>query len=513
MSMTPPSRFASSGAADGARVPFNPRLQSGVVAPPESLLDVSGRQKVSLHQNIFDADFEYGLQPLRWETLAVNGGTAVALSASGGIALTATTAANSTVIRQSRPYHRYQPGKSLYMATAIQFGTQAPNSFQRVGLFDDGNGAFFEQDGTGQIFCVIRSDVNGLPVDTRIPQSQWNRATGLPATVDPNSNLVLDFTAIQMLWLEYAWYGAGTIRFGVLINGVPIILHQISRGNTTGAISPWSRTGNLPARYEIRHIGVTLLQTIMHWGVSVILEGRSDDQRGFTYTYGTAPGVRRTVPLNSTRFPLLSFRMRTMGTILEANSATSGTTTTLTRTGAGWTVNAFIGRFVLVTTASGPRMGRIQSNTADTLTITDSVLGAPLDAAVTAGAYQIGYPSRGQLLPRQLIISATSLATVELIVNPTTLTGANFASLVSLGSPNSFAERDVSATALVGGEVVFAFTAPAGGSGLLQLELENLFPLFSNIRGTATDIMTLAVSTPGTASDVAAHIICQEAMS
>lgn len=512
MSMTPPSRFTSSGVAE-TRVPFNPILQSGVVAPPDALMDVSGRQKVTLHQNIFDADFEYGTQPLRWDTLAANGGTVAALPASGGIGLTATTTANSAVIRQSRPYHRYQPGKSLYMATAVQFGVQAANSFQRVGIFDDGNGAFFEQDGTGRIFCVLRSDVDGLPVDTRVVQTSWNRATGLPATLDPNSSLVLDFNRIQMLWIEYAWYGAGTVRFGVIINGVPVILHQSSRGNAAGAVTPWSRTGNLPVRYEIRHIGVTTQQTIMHWGVSVILEGRSDDQRGFTYTYGTAPGARRTVPLSSTRFPLLSFRMRPMGVILESNTSTSGSTNTLVRTGAGWTVNQFAGRYVLIQTGSGPRMARIQSNTTDTLTFTDAVLGGALDVGPTTSAYQIGYPSRGQLLPRQLIISATSLATVELIVNPTSLTGASFASLVSLGSANSFAERDVSATALTGGEVVFAFTAPAGGSGLLQLELANLFPLFTNIRGTVPDIMTLAVSTPGTASDVAAHIICQEAMS
>ena len=31
-------------------------------------MDVFGRLKISRHQNIYDADFEYGSQPLRWES-------------------------------------------------------------------------------------------------------------------------------------------------------------------------------------------------------------------------------------------------------------------------------------------------------------------------------------------------------------------------------------------------------------------------------------------------------------
>lgn len=58
-----------------------------------------------------------------------------------------------------------------------------------------------------------------------------------------------------------------------------------------------------------------------------------------------------------------------------------------------------------------------------------------------------------------------------------------------------------------------SFTAPAGGSGLQQLDLSQLFPLYTNIKGNVPDILTLAITTTGTASDVGAHFICQEAMS
>jgi len=126
---------------------------------------------------------------------------------------------------------------------------------------------------------------------------------------------------------------------------------------------------------------------------------------------------------------------------------------------------------------------------------------------------------RGQLLPQTLLVSADALCVVELIAstpgNSVSLQGASFAALSSLGSPNSFASRDVTATGLAGGEVVYAFTAPVGGSGLLQIDLSNFFPILNTIKGNQPDILTVAVTTNATtgAANVGAHIICQEAMS
>ena len=78
----------------------------------------------------------------------------------------------------------------------------------------------------------------------------------------------------------------------------------------------------------------------------------------------------------------------------------------------------------------------------------------------------------------------------------------------TLGSNYSYAERDVSATALSGGEVVFAFVSP--NNQLQCIDLSNLFPLFNNIRGNQPDILTVAVT--GTAN-VGCHFVGQEAMS
>jgi len=328
-----------------------------------------------------------------------------------------------------------------------------------------------------------------------------------------------------MLFIEYAWYGAGMIRFGVFIDGEPFVLHQIGFGNRVSQSTPWSRTGNLPVRYELRNVGVTASgESLIHYGVSVCVEGGVDDQRGFTYSYGMAAATpRRTVAANTTRFPVLSVRARVMGSqeYTQASSAiTAGTTTSLTATGTPWTANQWRGRALQYIVAGVSYTARITSNTTGALTIADIVTGGALAVAPVAGQnYAIGLINRGQLLPRRLLISSSALARVELIASipgsPVVLTGASFQALSGLGSPNSFAERDVSATAYSsGGEVVLAFTAPAGGSGLLDISLDNLLPLVNTILGATPDTVTIAVSTPvGVSADVGADLICQEAMS
>lgn len=489
---------------------------------PSQSLDVVGRLKMSRHQNIYDADFEYGPQPLRWETLTTTGGSIVHLPDQGGVRLAVTNANGAAVVRQSRPYHRYQPGKTMYMASACLFGTPDVNNRQRVGYFDDSNGMFFEQGppGTGNplgISVVVRSDIGGVVTDTKVDLQQWNG--------DQSVIQRIDWTRIQMLWLEYAWYGAGTLRWGIVLNGEPVVLHQIGFGNRAGQTVPWARTGNLPVRYELRNVGVTTANNnnFIHYGVSVLVEGGVDDQRGFTYAYGMAPTTpRRQVVTATTRFPVLSIRNRVMGTqeYTQASAAiSSGTTTSLVVSGTPWTVNQWRGRCVSYVNTGVTYCARITSNTNNTLTLADIVTGGAMAAAPVAGQnYTIGLVNRGQILPRNLMVSSDQVGIFEIIVSvpgsPVALTGATFTGLSTLGSTNSFAERDVSATALTGGEVVMAFTAPAGGSGLQQIDLSNLFPLFNTIRGDNPDILTLAfTNNSGATANVGAHFICQEAMS
>jgi hypothetical protein len=98
--------------------------------------------------------------------------------------------------------------------------------------------------------------------------------------------------------------------------------------------------------------------------------------------------------------------------------------------------------------------------------------------------------------------------------NPVVLTGSNFVPMTSLGSSNSFATRDISATGMNSGsgEVVYAFVSPAN-SGLQVFDLSNFFPLYTTIKGNLPDILTLAVTTSGSGAKIGAYLVGQEAMS
>jgi len=497
--------------------------------PSEKTSDNFGRQKVTIHQNVYEADFEYGPQPLRWESLTYGSASIQHVPSLGGIQMQVGTGSNDIAVRQSRPYHRYQPGKTMYMSANANFGAPVANNYQRVGFFDDNNGAFFEQGVTSSLnpsgmWVCLRSDsslTGSLPVDVKVPLNQWN---GDLATAKS-----LNWSAIQMIWIEYAWYGAGTVRFGVTANSEQYVLHTFNTANS--GTFPWSRTGNLPVRYEVRNSGsaalpVTAPTTFFHFGVSVVVEGGRDAQRGFTYSYGINPTTPRgrTVPAGSFRYPVLSIQNRPMGTIEYTNTQAAiaaATTSSITVSGTPWTANQWLGKYVFFNT--GSQTARIISNTNNTINFVDGITGLPqTQSAQTVSAntqYTIGLVNRGQILPLNLVISTDNICTVELISsapgNPIVLTGSVFTSMANLGSPNSFGTRDITATGMNSGsgEVVYAFVAPAGGSGLQTFDLSNFFPLYNTIRGNLPDILTVAVSTTNTGSSVGCHFVAQEAMS
>ena len=587
---------------------------SGITSAPQRLRDIVGKLKVSESQNLFEADFEYGLQAMRWENFVAGAGSVVQVSNTGGVLMSVSTLVGDMAIRQTRPYQRYQPGKTMYMSSGFVFGSAFTNQRQRVGFFDDGNGVFWEQSDptTANPFgmgFVYRSDSTGAPTDTRIDYTQWS---------DPyNIKSSINFNLIQMIWVEYAWYGAGLLRWGVMLNGEPYPLHQIGIGNKASQTGPWSRTGNLPIRYELRNVGATAAGSMYHYGVSVIAEGRIDTQRGFTYPYAIIGS--KSPAASSTRVPILSMRYRAMGTLeygidaaysgangslptggsAIASVTQSSTATTVNLTGTPLVAGAWVGKYlfargataavtsvtasagsavlnttanpnymnlgrwitisgatgnttvngtfqvtavtngtitvtgssitsgavtgtVVYTTGQGG-MGRITANTTSSLTVVDNVLSGggitfPMVVPPAAGGnYILGLIDRGQILPQTLSVYASQNCTLELITSTTTspvaLTGANWTTLYSTGSLNSFGEKDTSATALTGGEVVYATPLPSSG-GLQSFDLSQFFPLYNTIAGNQPDILSLVVTTGGSFSgNVGASIIGQEAMS
>jgi len=437
---------------------------------PQRLRDVVGKLKVSQSQNIYDADFEYGVQPLRWEQFVQNvSGQAYIVQNPGLGGVSMNIGGGNTpgdiTIRQSRPYHRYQPGKTMYMASNVNFGSSVSGQTQRVGIFDDSNGIFFLQSGQpyagnpGAMYVVIRSDSGGVPVDQVFPCEAWNG----------NKNIInaIDWTKVQMIWMEYAWYGAGALRWGVVINGEPWILHQVGTGNGvvngTVQVKPWSRTGNLPVRYEQRDNGSNAQSLMTHYGVSVLIEGGIDKQRGFTYSYGNyAASQNRTLGANVIRYPAMSFRMRAVGADIfdQTNAAcTGGTAQTLTISAATPAINSVVGQAnggqALVTFASAhgyavtnpanansPAQYVTLSSFTETASITGySIASTTLTVTtITAGAIQSGMSLTGTGITSGSTIVAQLTSTGSAVGSQAYASGgAVGTSIVTLAAGTSFA--------------------------------------------------------------------------
>ena len=119
-----------------------------------------------------------------------------------------------------------------------------------------------------------------ITVDARIPQSGFNidKADGTGI-----SGFQLDINKILMWYIDYAWYGAGTVRFGVKDqDGEITYLHKFVHGNNK--IEAYFRAGNLPIRYEVLNNGTpSYAPTLFHWGTSLIMDGRFDEDRGYTF--------------------------------------------------------------------------------------------------------------------------------------------------------------------------------------------------------------------------------------
>jgi hypothetical protein len=92
----------------------------------------------------------------------------------------------------------------------------------------------------------ISNSLISKTIDVRVPQSQWNidRCDGTGP-----SGFRQDFSKMQMLYLDYSWYGAGFIRWGFRgPNGDVIYCHRMVNNNVQQIA--YMRSGNLPGRYE-----------------------------------------------------------------------------------------------------------------------------------------------------------------------------------------------------------------------------------------------------------------------
>lgn len=146
--------------------------------------------------------------------------------------------------------------------------------------------------------------------DLRVPQSQWNidKCDGNGVT-----GFKLDIHRQQMAYMDYSWYGAGKVRFGFKDqDGIVTYVHEFVHNNKEN--EAYLRSGNLPARYEIANgDNPTYAPSLYHWGASVIMDGKFEDDKAYLFTVASGSVGSDTVnvpgTLSGTAVPILSIRL------------------------------------------------------------------------------------------------------------------------------------------------------------------------------------------------------------
>lgn len=280
---------------------YSPLSHHKLVTLPDGLYDAFGRLRTSDPVTIFDSQQQYGQGLLFWEHQTVNNGVASHLPNESAVRLRTTTTDTDSVVRQTRQYFRYQPGKSLMALVTFQMTSDYANRVQRVGYFDANNGIFVERDDDGTVYVVKRSYVSGSPVDTKVAQADWN-GNKLDGTI--GSHFKLDITKSQIFFCDLEWLGVGTVRVGFVINGKPIVVHEFHHANIGSTV--YMTTANLPIRYEITNTGETAGNgDMIAICCSVISEGGFEESRGVPFSADT---TSTPISVDGTEKPIISLR-------------------------------------------------------------------------------------------------------------------------------------------------------------------------------------------------------------
>lgn len=98
----------------------------------------------------------------------------------------------------------------------------------------------------GPTLSGLNSAIISKTTDLKVAQSSFN-IDKLDGTGP--SGLVLDLSKMQMFYIDYSWYGAGSIRMGFRdTQGRVFYCHRFVNNNQN--TEAYMRSGNLPARYE-----------------------------------------------------------------------------------------------------------------------------------------------------------------------------------------------------------------------------------------------------------------------
>lgn len=293
----------------------------GAANPTGMAVDAFGRARMSTPLTLFDSSHRYKDNNL-WSTSNTAGTTYAHSVNEGLVALNLPTTANAEIIRESTKVCSYQPGKSLFILNTFVAEPPKANLRQRIGYFGAQNGIYFEIDGTTAYF-VERSYVTGALVETRVAQADWNidNLLGPDANVPGQpgpcpSNITLDLSKAQIMFMDIEWLGLGTVRCGFVIDGKLIHCHSFHHANLI--TSTYITTASLPLRYEIKNTGTTASNSSLKQVCSTVISEGGYELRGLQQAASVPITAPIDLPTAGTYYNIISMRLKASPNKLDA---------------------------------------------------------------------------------------------------------------------------------------------------------------------------------------------------
>jgi hypothetical protein len=213
----------------------------------ESTFNSKGRLRIAQYATEFTNTFQYGKETDVWDETTSNGATSTHNADLSAIDMAVTTTLNSEVVRQTRNVMTYIAGRPSILSFGIRLQAPVAGIRRRFGLYNGTDGAYFEDDGSGDYFCCIANS-GGTPALQRVGRASWN---GDKLDGTGPSGIVASPNAQQLISIDYEWYGAGAVKFQFIINGENITIHTFYSANILN--NPWCKTPFLPIRCEIKN--------------------------------------------------------------------------------------------------------------------------------------------------------------------------------------------------------------------------------------------------------------------
>ncbi len=298
---------------------------------PAEYQDGFGRLRVSNPFTLLDANFYTDRGLYNWAEIESGGGTVEYKINTPHVNLVSTPS-GGRVVRQTRRYAPYQPGKSFLgmMSGVLELSGGVVGAIAKIGMFDDiadmtvagtikpGNGYYFQLSGT-DLSIVERSGETGTQVDNVIPQASWN--------VDPldgtgPSKVTIDVSTRQIFFIELEWLGVGTASVGIVHDREFVLCHSFHHANQAGGQTAYVDRGSLPVRYElVTAVGATGTATTRQVCSVVISEGGIALDTPRSSVFSTDRG-NNTISISTVETPVISLRIKAskIRSILEVRS-------------------------------------------------------------------------------------------------------------------------------------------------------------------------------------------------